>query len=90
MTISRAHFFATYRNNFGRLSQSRVDVLAGLLNNIESSTRIKDKRHVAYILATMAHETAWTFMPIKEYRASKWKKPHKNWGLILSIIQAGP
>src|SRR5688572_1078351 len=39
-----------------------------LLDQFASNPLWKDVRHVAYALATIAHETAWTFLPIKEYR----------------------
>ena len=59
-------FYKKYRDHFGSLSQSQVDGLNMLIGFIESDKQITDKRWVAYMLATVYHETGRTFLPAKE------------------------
>lgn len=49
------------------LTQDRVKALEFLLSEFEEDARWNDLRHVAYALATITIETAWTFEPIQEY-----------------------
>lgn len=65
MKINRKKFFDTYRQNFGKLSQSLVDNLNFLLSKLEIG-RFKLPSQMAYILATIKHETADTFRPVVE------------------------
>jgi putative chitinase len=51
----------------GTLSQSQVDGLEYLLDYAERHEPPLDLRQVAYILATVLHETARTMQPIEEY-----------------------
>lgn len=51
------------------LPQNVVIAVGFLLNSFEQSKEWKNIREIAYGFATIAHETAWTFRPIKEYRA---------------------
>lgn len=64
--IDRKRFFATYRAEFGRLTQPQVDGLELLLAAIETDPGITDPRHAAYMLATVKHECADTWQPIVE------------------------
>lgn len=66
MTFDRDRFFTGIREAFGPLRQSQVDGLNALLPMIESDPRLVDVRHIAYILATVKHETAGTYEPIVE------------------------
>jgi putative chitinase len=59
-------FFASYRDNFGGLSQGQVDGLNSLLEAMAPDATITDIRWLAYMLATTYHETAHTFQPIEE------------------------
>lgn len=60
--------FRVFLNRRGRdLDQSRVDALEFLLRRFEGTPVWKDIRHVAYALATISAETAWTYRPIGEY-----------------------
>lgn len=60
-------FFASIRNPLfkGELSQAQVD---GLNTILEAWAKVGDgnARHLAYILATVHHETGATFLPLKE------------------------
>jgi len=65
MRFDRKTFFTEYRRQWGSLPQSRLDALEDLLPAIEADD-IRDLRYIAYMLATAAHETDWTFRPIHE------------------------
>ena len=78
MQFDRRQFFAGYREHFGRLNQEQVDGLGFLLGSFEDDPKWKDVRHVAYALATVKHETADTYHPIKEYRARAGSKGRAN------------
>jgi hypothetical protein len=75
MKFDRSNIFAGLRRlhnaarGTAKLSQSQVGGVTSLFDFIEADTRWADNRHVAYFFGTVAHETAWTFQPIKEYRA---------------------
>jgi putative chitinase len=73
MLIQRKYFFDSVRSSLfgGSLNQSQVDGLNTLLDYAEEIGI--DDRHLAYLLATAAHETAWTMQPIKEYGEGKGK-----------------
>lgn len=60
------------------LSQEVVDAVSFLLESFESDPLWSDRRYVAYALATIAHETAWTFRPIQEYRARAGTAARRN------------
>lgn len=72
--INRTSFFKKYRQYFGSLKQSQVDALNFLLDKLEQSKIITDKRHWAYILATIFHETAYSFLPVTEFGSQKYLK----------------
>jgi hypothetical protein len=59
-------FFASYRDNFGTLTQEQVDGLNALLGAAASDETITDLRWLAYMLATTYHETARTIQPVEE------------------------
>lgn len=64
--IKRAKFFEGVRKAFGGLTQAQVDGLNALLAALEADSEVTDLRYVAYMLATTKHETAHTYLPIKE------------------------
>lgn len=72
MRIDRDTFFGDFREFYkttrGKtLSASVVGGINSLLVNFEAYAETwSDVRHIAYALATIAHETAWTFKPITE------------------------
>jgi len=65
--FDRTRFFAGYRSRFGRLSQEQVEGLEELLAGMESDPEVTDIQVMAYMLATVKHETADRFKPITEY-----------------------
>jgi putative chitinase len=67
MNFDRPTFYRLYKQRFGlSLNQSQVDGLNFLLDSIEADPLWKDVRHIAYALATVAHETAWSYLPVEE------------------------
>lgn len=62
MTINRLQTFINLRKNFRALKQSQVDAFNLFFDEWDGV----DKRHLAYILATVWHETARTMLPIEE------------------------
>lgn len=72
--INRTNFYSKYKQYFGQLKQSQVNALNFLLEKLEQSTVITDKRHWAYILATIFHETAYSFLPVTEFGSQKYLK----------------
>lgn len=77
MKIDKDFFYKTSRNLklFTALSQRQVDSINLLLDNAE--VYFTDKRHIAYLLATTYHETAYTMLPIKEYGSVEYLKSKK-------------
>jgi hypothetical protein len=65
--FERSRFFDQYRKEFSRkLSQPAVDGIEFLLGQFEKDPVWNDLRHIAYALATVAHETAWSYQPVEE------------------------
>ncbi len=71
MPLNRKTFFEGYREVFGHLSEGQVEGLEFLLGKVENDPRWENTQQIAYFLATIQHETASTFQPIKEFRAKK-------------------
>ena len=69
MTINRDFFFDFARTSLfgGSLRQSQVAGLTMLLDTWDADHAALDDRWLAYILATVHHETDRTFRPIEEY-----------------------
>ncbi|MCK4493116.1 MAG: LysM peptidoglycan-binding domain-containing protein [Methylococcales bacterium] len=65
--FNRRKFFTTYRRVFGSLKQGQVNGLNSLLHSFEADEHINKIQHIAYMLATIKHETANRFQPITEY-----------------------
>lgn len=76
--FQRKQFFDNYRTAFGSLQQKAVDGLEFLLGAIEKDPHWNRIEEIAYVLATVFHETARTFQPITEYRARKGTKARVN------------
>lgn len=66
--LDQKHFFDSIRETIfhGSLSQQQVDNINAILNRWEAQG-LSDTRWLAYILATVYHETAKTMQPIEEY-----------------------
>jgi putative chitinase len=67
-SINRQFFFARVRSNVfsGSLRQTQVTGMTFLLDTWERDYASKDDRWLAYALATVYHETAFTMLPIRE------------------------
>lgn len=77
MKINKKIFFENYRQHFGKIKkQSVVDGINFLLSGLEDSdvgTKLPVSNLFAYILATVHHETARTYQPIREFKEGKGK-----------------
>lgn len=69
-------FFGHVRKYFGKLKQSQVDGFSHVLAKWEES-KLDDLRWLAYMLATVWHETGQTMQPIKEYGNLRYLKRKK-------------
>lgn len=80
MRFDRKKFFDGLKGGLLRqLNQRQVDGLEFLLGEIErTGWAERSIPEVAYALATVGHETAWTFQPINEYRAKPGTAGRKN------------
>ncbi len=69
MKYDRSTFFESYRELFNptKLSQKQVNGIEVLLTFIEEDVALHDLRHIAYMLATIKHECADTWLPITEF-----------------------
>lgn len=72
--INRYIFYKTYREKFGKLKQEQVNGLNFLLDKLDNSQVLFYANQYAGILANIAHETAWTFQPIRERGAYNYFK----------------
>jgi putative chitinase len=75
--MTKALFFQHVRNSFGKLKQSQVEGFNAILDAWDLSG-YKDIRWLAYMLATVWHETAATMQPIEEYGKGKTRKYGKK------------
>src|SRR5262245_47236420 len=66
MQIDHAKFFTGYRDAYGKLNQDTVNGLELLGRNMEDDSDLKNVQWAAYMLATVKHECANTWMPITE------------------------
>ncbi len=71
--INRDFFFRTIKQTTGspplhtKLKQSQVDGYETIIYAWEQDRKLTDHRWLAYMLATVYHETAATIQPIEEY-----------------------
>lgn len=65
-STGREIFFSEYSQKFERLDDDKKARLVQLFDFIKSDTSIKDLHYVAYILATIKHETSDTYKPLVE------------------------
>lgn len=75
--MNKKYFFEQYKLLFKTLNQSQVDHIELILNYWLKSKHT-DLRWLAYMLATVYHETATTFKPIEEFGKGKNKKYGKK------------
>ena len=71
MKFDRKIFFTRYREAFGPLRQSQVTGIQEILSSMEDDIYLTDPRHAAYMLATVKHECADTWLPVEEYGRGK-------------------
>lgn len=81
--IDRELFFDGYRESFGRLTQDKLEAIEFILTKLDGSQRFNKANEYAYILATIKHETADTYLPIREFGRGKGRaygkmKPNGN------------
>ena len=69
VAFNRDVFFNAVRGPLfhGAMTQSQVDGMNAILDAWEEFPRSDNLRHLAYPLATTAHETGFTMQPIEEY-----------------------
>ena len=73
VNMNRQVFFSLYRDNIdgdGRLTQGEVNSLERFLGFMEEDINYFDIPQWAYVLATVFHETGFTFLPLREYKLS--------------------
>lgn len=74
--VSLSAFFDAYRDAFGKVKQEQVQPLEFLVTRLSESAA--SLREASYILATVKHETADTYQPVKEAYwvndAEAWRK----------------
>lgn len=68
--VNRLNFYNNYRLNFGKLSSTQVNGFEAIFNEWDNK-KFNDTRWLAYMLATVYHETAKTIAPIEEYGKGK-------------------
>lgn len=77
--LDRKYFFDSIRDSLfnGKLNQQQVQGIEAILNEWEKR-ELNDLRWLAYIFATVYHETAKTMQPIEEYGKGKGRKYGKK------------
>lgn len=67
MRFDRKKFFDGFRDRLdSTIKQEQIDGLEFLLGRFETTDAWADVRHIAYALATIFHETAYSFQPVEE------------------------
>jgi putative chitinase len=81
MAINQKFFFDTVRARLfnGKITAQQMQGLSAILDEWETNHWEKDDRYLAYILATVYHETDRKFQGIREYgrgAGRKYGRPH--------------
>ena len=71
--IIRQTFYDGFRREFGKLTQEKLNAIEFILNKLDNSERFNKANEYAYILSTIKHETADSFLPIREFGKGKGK-----------------
>jgi putative chitinase len=82
--INKAKFYKKIRQDFGKLTQKQVEGFEAILDEWDLS-KYSDTRWLAYMLATVWHETAKTVQPIEEFGKGKTRlygKKIKHSGVV--------
>lgn len=84
MKFDHASFFKQYREQFKPkiLTASQVEGIETLLEFIKDDAELTDRRHIAYLLATVKHECADQFKPIEEFASGEKYEGRKDLGNI--------
>lgn len=77
MNLNRKKFYTEYRKVYGKLTQAQVNSIECIFNEIEAQ-EVTDIRWIAYMFATVYHETATTMLPIEEYGKGRNKRYGKR------------
>lgn len=64
--INKESFYVSVRKSFGKLNSSQIEGFEAIIDEFEAQ-KIKDARHLAYMLATVWHECATLMRPIEEW-----------------------
>ena len=80
--INRKTFYDGYRAEFGSLSETKYNAIEFLLTKLDQSGVFNLASEYAYILATIKHETAETFLPITEYGSQSYLRGKKYYPYI--------
>lgn len=75
--MNKKKFYEVVRGQYSSLNQSQVEGFELILD--EAIRRKTRWDNLAYILATVWHETAFTMQPIKEYGGEKYLRSKKYW-----------
>lgn len=67
LKFDRKKFFRGYTAAFGKLTQRQKAGLGALLAAAKADSKLTDVRWLAYMLATVRHESAGTWRPIQEH-----------------------
>lgn len=81
--MDRAYFFNRIRQSVfgGRMTQSQVDGVTKILNYRDSKWPKMPNDELAYLLATVTHETGHTMQPVREAGGERYlrSKPYYPW-----------
>lgn len=69
--INKQIFFDRYKQKFGSLKQEQVDNINILIDTYDNDNSMERLSWLAYIFATIYHECAATWHPIREYGCGK-------------------
>jgi hypothetical protein len=72
-TDARKHFFEEFKREFAdrTITAKTEHNLSEIFDFISTDTLMKDSRYIAYVLASIAHETSFTFQPTTEIGVKK-------------------
>lgn len=74
--LDKKYFYKQYQTLFGSLTKQNVTNIELIIDSIseyyQSENRICNSNQLAYMLATVKHETADTYKPINEYGGKKY------------------
>lgn len=77
MKIDKKLFFDDYRKSLDKnLTQAEVDAIDDFIDMVDTNVKEFDLVSWAYIFATVYHETAQTFLPVREafWKTEEWRK----------------